>query len=101
MKMMVKRVISCCCSAPCATCCVIFSLSGVIILLILGILFRIDYHYIGEGVPESEYHTASTQSFIAMGLYIAFVIGCSVRLLWLKATQNKRIVYDEQLYGTF
>jgi len=77
----------------CSLCCTIFSLWGVITLVLVGIGFQTDYRYI-DNWNVSNHQQAAIASYIAAALYGAFIIGCGSRAFQLRFTRAKGDKFD-------
>uniref|UniRef100_A0A7M5X4M1 Uncharacterized protein n=1 Tax=Clytia hemisphaerica TaxID=252671 RepID=A0A7M5X4M1_9CNID len=68
-----------CCGPKLSNCCFVLSIWGMIMLAIMGILFRVQSVALIEDIPkggteEEGFQTASTNCFIAAGLYVGVFI---------------------------
>ncbi|KYQ93897.1 hypothetical protein DLAC_11622 [Tieghemostelium lacteum] len=82
----------------CSICCMVFSLFGVVGLLIISGLLKDGYKK-AEG--EAQW-TASTEaeavktSYIAVAIYGGFIGACLIAFLWRKFTEPKNIEIDDE-----
>lgn len=62
----------------CSKCCCIFSASGIVFLVLIGILLKTEPLYIQDVDDPSE---AASNCFMAAGIYALFVVGTSMCIL--------------------
>lgn len=77
----------------CAMCCTVFSIWGVLTLLALGFLFKANYRKLDPAymIPDDKMAVAGQSAFIGAAIYLAFVVGCGGRWMWIRrATQHKK-----------
>ena len=80
-----------CPTMGCAVCCTIFSIWGVLTLLGVGILWNIPYRNMDINRElEGKYDKAAVSSYIAIGIYIVFIVLCVVRIIFLRAAEAKK-----------
>ena len=73
----------CACYVIGSMCCTIFSIWGVITLIILGAF--VSYRGINMGeIKEDDIPETRGHMFGAAGLYLAFVLGCGARFIFLQ-----------------
>jgi len=77
-------------------CCTFFSIWGIITLVIMGILFNVNYAKLDNGlVPD--HSAAAVSSYIGAAIYALFVLGCGGRVLYLRSTsKQEKFVFDDQ-----
>jgi len=75
------------------TCCLIWSLWGVITMLIIALLFFVEYPNIvmGQFKDSKTYSHAGVQSFIAAAIYGGCIIGCGLRLFCIKLSKKSSV----------
>ncbi len=63
----------------------------------MGILFSVDYYKLSNGKVKDP-HQAAQSSFIVAGIYAAFLVGCSFRVLQLNKKSKKQdtFVFDNE-----
>mmetsp|Transcript_19569 Transcript_19569/g.75134 ORF Transcript_19569/g.75134 Transcript_19569/m.75134 type:complete len:113 (-) Transcript_19569:290-628(-) len=84
------------CGACCSWCCLIFSLWGAIMLVVIGVLLLDDYRGIVGDVPTVEDNVqAAYNSFYAAALYIFFIIISALRLIHLRLTRKPEVSMDD------
>ncbi|ORX90703.1 hypothetical protein K493DRAFT_272744 [Basidiobolus meristosporus CBS 931.73] len=77
------------CPPACAICCSILSVIGIIFLVVLGALFKIEVHELTEGdkAPKDP-QAVALGCFVAAGIYAAF-LALSLCQTWLHKKQHR------------
>mmetsp|Transcript_27022 Transcript_27022/g.42080 ORF Transcript_27022/g.42080 Transcript_27022/m.42080 type:complete len:93 (+) Transcript_27022:86-364(+) len=84
-----------CCPEPCAICCIVFSVWGILSLIVIGVCLGAQYTKIdnGEVTLEGDYESTATACYEAAGLYAVCLVLCVLRIAYLRWKKRNAVEY--------